>query len=287
MNQNQKFTLKLNWKIVISSLLFIVFVIWMIWGNTTIQISHVTVENEHLPEQFDGYKIAHISDLHNKRWGQMLLQLLQEEQPDMIAITGDLIDSQKTDLYTALEFVDQAEKIAPVYYVTGNQEAVSNQYSLLEKGLRDRAIVFLEDEITLLENEASISLLGLHDPLFMIDRYPQIELPNKIDDKLHELTVADNNFKILLSHRPELFDLYVKYDIDLVLSGHAHGGQFRLPFIGGLYAPDQGFFPKYTTGVYQENNTSMVVSRGLGNSVIPIRFNNRPELVFVKLNHKK
>ena len=94
-------------------------------------------------------------------------------------------------------------------------------------------------------------------------------------------------YTILLSHRPELFDLYVETEMDLVFSGHAHGGQFRLPFVGGLVAPNQGFFPKYDAGQFNEENTTMIVSRGVGNSIIPIRFNNRPEIVLVTLRNMK
>ena len=93
-----------------------------------------------------------------------------------------------------------------------------------------------------------------------------------------------NGYTILLSHRPELFETYVDCDVDLILSGHAHGGQFRLPFIGGLIAPNQGLFPKYDAGLYTDKNTNMIVSRGLGNSIIPLRFNNCPEIVLVELN---
>ncbi|WP_455769208.1 metallophosphoesterase [Marinilactibacillus psychrotolerans] len=92
-------------------------------------------------------------------------------------------------------------------------------------------------------------------------------------------------FKVLLSHRPELFETYAAHGFDLVFSGHAHGGQFRLPFIGGLIAPNQGLFPEYTAGIYSKKQTRMIVSRGLGNSVIPIRINNRPELVIVTLSN--
>lgn len=267
--------------------LILVFTLWMIWGNYTIQVSHFTISDYKIPESFNGYKIAHVSDLHNHNWDQRLIESIKKEQANIIVITGDLIDSQKVDLDIALDFVNHAQTIAPVYYVTGNQEAVSDKYDRLKSGLLERGATILEDEVLVLEESgAEILLLGIHDPLFMIDRYPMIELPENVNRNLQEMTTTDNIFKILLSHRPELFELYVQNDIDLVLSGHAHGGQFRLPFIGGVYAPDQGFFPKYTTGIYSENYTSMVVSRGLGNSVIPFRFNNRPELVFVELETK-
>ena len=102
--------------------------------------------------------------------------------------------------------------------------------------------------------------------------------------KLNSLIDDNNNYMILLSHRPELFETYVCCGVDLVLSGHTHGGQFRLPFIEGLVAPNQGLFPKYDSGLYTDRITNMVVSRGLGNSIIPFRFNNRPEVVLVELN---
>ena len=103
-----------------------------------------------------------------------------------------------------------------------------------------------------------------------------------MEKNLAALSQGDG-FQLLLSHRPEFMDMYVRYDIDLVLSGHAHGGQFRLPFLGGLYAPSQGFFPKYDAGLFEEENTKMIVSRGIGNSAFPLRFNNRPELVLITL----
>jgi predicted MPP superfamily phosphohydrolase len=99
--------------------------------------------------------------------------------------------------------------------------------------------------------------------------------------------IEENPYKILLAHRPELFSLYSTFGIDLTLSGHVHGGQIRLPFIGGLSAPNQGFFPKYTSGTYESNHSVMVVNRGLGNSVIPQRLWNRPEVIALTLSSRK
>jgi predicted MPP superfamily phosphohydrolase len=101
--------------------------------------------------------------------------------------------------------------------------------------------------------------------------------------KLDEL-ISEEEFTLLLSHRPEMFDTYVEKDVDLVFSGHAHGGQFRIPFVGGVFAPNQGLFPKYDSGIYSEGNTTMVVSRGIGNSAFPFRINNRPEVILVELD---
>ena len=106
------------------------------------------------------------------------------------------------------------------------------------------------------------------------------------DSEIVKVELDNTKYNILLSHRPELFDTYVEKKINLILTGHAHGGQIRIPFIGGIVAPNQGFFPKYTSGVIEKNKTTMVVSRGIGNSIIPLRINNRPELVVITLYNK-
>lgn len=113
------------------------------------------------------------------------------------------------------------------------------------------------------------------------------EIYRQFEYKLEELKLGQNDkYNILISHRPELIKLYSKYEYDLVFSGHAHGGQFRIPFIGGIYAPMQGLFPKYTSGVIEEGKTKLVVSRGLGNTTIPIRVFNQPEVVNIILKNK-
>jgi len=129
---------------------------------------------------------------------------------------------------------------------------------------------------------SKIQIIGLQDPDFLTSSYAEGTKIEKLESKIHELS-QDDNFKVLLSHRPELFDIYSKNNIDIIFSGHAHGGQFRIPFIGGIIAPDQGLFPKYTSGQYNEGNSSMFVSRGIGNSIIPVRIFNPPEIISVTL----
>lgn len=262
-------------------------VFWTIWGNTALMVSEILISSNRLPTSFSGYRIAHVSDLHNTEFGEdnvTLLQMLSESQPDIIVITGDLIDAQHTDIEIALSFTQEAMKIAPTYYVTGNHEASSSQYNTLKIGLKDAGVTVLEDGIIYLERgDDVIALLGLADPNFTIKGDLFGETPAMVSTKLKNMLEQDNVYSVLLSHRPELFETYAACGVDLVLSGHAHGGQFRLPFVGGLIAPDQGLFPKYDAGLYTDGNINMIVSRGLGNSVIPIRFNNRPEIILIEL----
>jgi predicted MPP superfamily phosphohydrolase len=274
--------------IVIILALLALFVGWMVWGNLTIGTTHYEIAFKNLPSSFEGYKIAQISDLHNAKFGEnnaRIIEILHEEKPDMIAITGDLIDSNRTDIDIAVQFMQQAVQIAPCYYVTGNHEAwIGEDYQQLEKKMIDVGVRILHDEVMpIYKDGESIQLIGLDDPDFA-DRDAVVQ-DSMLDSKLKNLKLQDG-FKLLLSHRPETFHSYVSTNVDLVLSGHAHGGQFRMPFIGGIVAPNQGLFPEYDAGVFGERGTTMVVSRGIGNSIIPVRLNNRPEIVIVKLQPK-
>lgn len=265
----------------------VILVIWTIWSNTALMVSELSISSDRLPAPFSGFRIAQVSDLHNAEFGEdneTLLQLLSDCKPDIIVITGDLIDAQHTDVEAALSFAQESVKIAPIFYVTGNHEASCPQYDVLKAGLESAGVTVLEDEITYLEREGeTIALLGLSDPNFSIRGDLFGEVPAMVSTKLKEMLEQETVYSVLLSHRPELFETYIACGVDLVLSGHAHGGQFRLPFVGGLIAPDQGLFPRYDAGLFTDGNTNMIVSRGLGNSIIPIRFNNRPEIVLINL----
>ena len=261
-------------------------IIWTSWGNTALELNTYTISSDRLPDAFDGYRIAHVSDLHNAELGkdnEKLLDMLREAKPDIIAITGDLIDSRNTDIDIALRFTKAAMEIAPCYYVTGNHEARVSEYDELKAGLIEQGVLVLEDATTEISLDGdTITLIGVNDPSYQTD-YLFGDSETVMNGKLQEISDDKNGFTVLLSHRPELFEIYADNNMDLVLSGHAHGGQFRLPFVGGLVAPNQGFFPRYDAGLYTEENTNMVVSRGIGNSILPFRFNNRPEVILIEL----
>ena len=268
-------------------LVLIIMIGWTLWGNTALEVNEFEIVSDRIPQGFDGFRIAQVSDLHNAQFGEgnfKLIELLSQTDPDIIVITGDLIDSRHTDIEVALEFARQISKKAPVYYVSGNHEARVHEYEDLKMGLVEAGVIVLENQKVKITREGeSLTLMGIDDPSFQED-YLFGDAASVTRAALSDLQNESDGYKVLLAHRPELFNIYVESGVDLVFSGHAHGGQFRLPFIGGLVAPNQGFFPKYDAGLFSEDNTTMIVSRGVGNSIIPLRFNNRPEIILVELN---
>ena len=258
----------------------------LVWGNTALVTADVLVCSNGIPEAFDAYRIVQISDLHDAQIGEnneKLIAMTAETEPDCIVLTGDFVDSSRFHPERSLSVAESLVKIAPVYYVSGNHEAIlpDEDYQALTDGLRGLGVCVLEDESAELTRDGqSIRLIGLTDIGFH---------PGTLEEKKDALRTAlsallpEDEFSVTLAHRPELMDVYTECGAPLVLSGHAHGGQIRLPGIGGLIAPGQGLFPKYTEEKYEENGTTLVVSRGIGNSVLPLRVNDRPQIVVVQL----
>lgn len=266
--------------IVIALLLFCNF------QNKHLETTHYTYEAEQLGVDLDGYRIVQISDLHNAKFGknnQRLVDRIRECEPDMIVLTGDLVDSNHTNVDRAVQFVDEIVKICPVYYVTGNHEywLDTSEYENLMDGLASAGVIILDDQVVeISRGDAKFRLVGLDDKSLADGTLGT--LLNNAQNVAHEDS-EKKEFTVVLAHEPQYLARYASTGVDLVLSGHAHGGQFRLPFVGGIVAPDQGFLPEYTAGEYYMNGTEMIVSRGLGNSVIPVRLFNYPEIVCVEL----
>lgn len=259
-------------------LLLVLLIIFLHSENNFISISKISVQSKKLPKNFQGYKIVHLSDFHNKsffNFGHKVAEKVKGLSPDVIVFTGDLIDSRRYNEEISLDFMKELVKIGPVYYVNGNHEIRTRKFSALEKGLREIGVKVLRNESdSLTKNGEEIYILGIDDPL-------QKPLKEAVEASMENL--EESKFKILLAHKPEYISEYSSYKLDLVFSGHAHGGQMRLPFIGGVIAPGQGIFPKYTNGKYVLDDTTMIVSRGLGNSLFPQRLFNKPEIVEVTL----
>lgn len=260
---------------------------WAIWGNCTLAVTQVCVSDSGVPTAFDGLRIVHISDLHNAQFGaknERLIRAVRDCTPDVIALTGDLVDSRRTDIGIAVALASELCKIAPVYYVPGNHEARMEQYGELTAALQDAGVVLLANCALPLEREGdTILLMGLADPYFAVKSNELAANAAWVAAQLGELRGGYDGYTVLLSHRPELFETYASCGVNVALCGHAHGGQIRLPLVGGVIAPNQGLFPAYDAGLYQEGHTAMIVSRGLGNSLFPVRVNNRPEIVVAEL----
>ncbi len=259
------------------------------WANARVWNARVEIRDEKIPAAFDGFVLCQVSDVHNEARGEgnaARLRALREAAPDLICITGDFLDSRRTDLDFALELAGQLAEIAPAVYVTGNHEARLKDLSALEAGLAARGVQVLRDDwMPLARGGEEIALLGLDDPGFAAgEDWTLAEGLDQTQARLSALLAqAGDRFSLVLSHRPELLPAYAEAGADLVLSGHAHGGQVRLPGIGGLFAPGQGILPRLTCGVHARGETRLVVSRGLGNSAFPLRVFNPPEIVTVTL----
>lgn len=262
---------------IVGLLLIALVCVYLYLQNNWIKTESCTITIQKLPEELDGMKIVHLSDLHlpcNASNVNTILKKIGEQNPDLILMTGDLVDAVKDIAECGFdEFMGQAAKIAPCYAIPGNHEAMFGDLELWEYFLTKNKIKVLRNECTIFYfHGVPIALAGLDHG---VPYQPE---------NIQGLEQAVGLPLILLEHQPQKFPRYAEENFsilpDLVLAGHAHGGQVRLPIIGGLMAPGQGLFPKYTSGLYTSPKikTKMYVSRGLGRSILPFRINNRPHL---------
>ena len=260
-------------------------VFWFYWQCWGLQATRTEVKLPGLPGEFDGLRIAQLSDLHGHEYGEGsadLLRLVREQRPDLILITGDLID-QEEQLRMIPALAMGLTAIAPSYYVTGNHEwgLGTGTVKELKNLLSQCGVAPLSNQYEILErNGARLVLAGVDDPNGYADQKTPEELYAQIQRE------APGLFTVLLAHRNDCFDQYAAAGYGFVLSGHGHGGIVRLPFVGGLMGTDRRLFPERTSGVYTVENSTLFVSRGLGNNTVPFpgfRIFNRPELAVVTL----
>jgi len=261
--------------------------------NYLIEVTEYEITIPKLSETMKGKKIIHLSDLHlrprtNRSFVETILDKTGDESPDYIFITGDLVQAGLDDFVDVplRRFVEECAKIAPTYVVTGNHDIMSGPFDDFRFILESAGVTLLLDDAVMLpdHHQEGLALMGL------AERRDQTSLPQPILGPVELTAQMASSPKILLAHRPEYFVHYL-YDRtkmpDLVLSGHTHAGQFRLPIIGGVFAPGQGSLPKYDFGLFtspEDPSKRMIISRGLGNSSFPVRINNRPEIVAITLN---
>lgn len=248
------------------------------WQNDGLTVTRYEYRSAEVDEELDGYVIVQLSDLQDKCFGtdqEILLNKVAALEPDLIVLTGDMVDVHRFTMEPTLALMRGVVEIAPCFYVSGNHEGAfpyDEQYRIL-KEIAACGVVVLNDCAAWIEyDDVRFCVFGLQD---------WAVFPKKWDRNVPE----EQGLCLMLAHRPERFDQYAEANVDLVFSGHAHGGQIRLPFIGGLYSSDQGLFPKLSEGMHEKNGVTMVISRGLGNSEFPQRLFNRPEIVQVTLRH--
>ena len=261
-----------------------------------IDTTEYTISSKKIPTTFNNYKILQISDLHNYSFGEnnsKLLKKINEISPDIIVLTGDMVNTKTNNFNNFYSFAKEISKQYDTFYIMGNHELRLNGTQQLDiiKKLKSFGIKVLNNaETTILKDNESIAIYGLHQPITSyknaLKNTPETDFT--IEHMKQTFPIIDNTkFNILLSHSPFEFDVFSKWGADLVLAGHVHGGIIRLPFIGGILSPERTFFPKYDAGEYTLNNSKMIVSRGLGNGTINLRFFNNPELCIITLKNSK
>lgn len=267
--------------IVIGSILIAITILGIMFiDNKNIKYDYYEF-NKNIAED-DSIIVTHLSDLHFPKIEvniDKLVKSLLNEKPNIIAITGDLIDGSATvESCGVISFIEKIKNIAPIFYVYGNHETKNKKnIAKLDNVLKTNDVTILENNsVNLQIKNIEVTMIGLRDNVDFDKKY------------LYDNVDAKTNYKILLAHRPEKWDNYSSQDKEfqpnLILTGHAHGGQVRF-FGQGLVAPNQGLFPKYDGGIYKtsDKNCSMIVSRGIGNSVIPFRFNNKPHVPIITI----
>lgn len=245
-----------------------------------LEISRYEVKSQKLPESFDGFKIVQLSDLHGAEFGEDgmgLVEKVKELEPDIIALTGDFV-TDEGDLAAVEKLAARLTELCPVYFVSGNHEFGSGLAVKVRNILERAGVKYLSNEyLTISRGEDGILLGGVEDPLAYADMLSPDELAQKMND------AAPDAFKILLGHRNYWMTEYPELPVDLIFCGHAHGGLIRIPGVGGLIGTDRRLFPDFDAGEYNNGRYTLIVSRGLGNSVSIPRVFNRPEIVCVEL----
>ena len=240
-----------------------------------------------------GFRAVVVSDLHDHRFGgdnEKLAEKIREIAPDVIIMDGDMLNAESADASVPLELIGLLKDTAPIYYALGNHELsyMENGHSDLQEELESAGTVVLDKNYVDIEvNGTQVRLGGLYDYAFGLNgNNDALAAPNDTLNFLQDFQNTDR-MKIMLSHRPDSFifgDASKVWDVDLVISGHNHGGQVVIPFLGGLYGGDQGWFPEYVHGMYQKDNILLFETSGLGSDKQKLpRFNNPPEIAVLTI----
>ena len=265
----------IRWAVRALVLLLAVIVLFY-WQNFSIQTEEVAVASPALPRAFDGLRIAEIADLHGRQFGTGsagLLHAVENAAPDLICIDGDLFD-ENTDLSMLTPLLRGLVSIAPTFYVTGNHEFQVARRNEIFAHMEQVGVRVLRNEYTLLtRGDSSVVIAGVDDPCGAYDRKMPDELVAEI-----RAEVGQDAYILMLAHRNDTLSMWAELGVQLVLTGHCHGGVVRLPFVGGVFGTEQQLFPAYDAGLFRERETALYVSRGMGYSRVHLRLFNRPHL---------
>ena len=267
--------------------MFIIFLIiiatYIFIDNNTISVTEYEMNFENLPVSFDGYKIMLVADFHNASYFEQVIKKIKISNPDIILFAGDMISYDDQNFDNVEKLISGIKETAPIYAVTGNHEEWTNDPAVFVKFLEKQGVSVLQNVgVDIKRNNESILLYGIRDPIVRdkdLAGSEQIKSIREFTDRW----VRSNFFNILVIHRANIYQFISDCSYDLILSGHKHGGLIKIPFVGGLISPEMDIFPKYTNGIYSENDSKMVVSRGLDKNIKRLRIFNGPELVMVVL----
>lgn len=268
---------------------FILFLIYFVYSNWQINVTTYEIHSDEIPTSFKGFKIAQVSDLHNRDFGEgsnRLIKKIHAQNPDIVVLTGDMVSSKDTYFTPIYQFITELSNHYPIYYIVGNHEQALEEQKLteLKQFLSSNGVIILDNDfVTLEDGEDKIYLYGMW--------YHLMYYKNAKDDSIHFgveqmnkiLSTKKEGFSIGLIHNPVYFHTYADWGMDLVLSGHMHGGIINVPFKGGLLSPEIEFFPTFDAGYFTYKDSQMIISRGLGDSIPIPRLFNTPELVIIEL----
>ena len=259
-------------------------------STSVVTITEYKLSYDNLPKEFDGFKILQLSDLHSADFGnnnEILIKKIDSVKPDIVVFTGDMINRDDINFDVFFDFCKEISKKYKIYYIYGNHEMdlnANNAKILYDEMVKNNIKIINNKKITIKKGKSKINLYGL--------KYATKYYGKKDENSKYVLSEEDivdyikeankDEFNIMLTHNPNYFDLYTNWGADLTLTGHIHGGMIRIPFIGGFFSPDRTFFPKYDSGIYEQNGKNMIVNRGIGGEK-GVRIFNNPEMVLITL----
>lgn len=268
---------------------FILFFIYLFYSNWQINVTKYEIHSDQIPTSFKGFKIAQVSDLHNRDFGKennRLIKKIHAQNPDIVVLTGDMVSTTDTDFTPFYDFVSEVANNYPTYYIVGNHEQALEEHKLkeIEQFLDANGVIRLDNEVVTLEDGADkIYVYGMWFHLMYYKNAKDDSIHFGVEQMNKIISPPKDGFAIGLIHNPVYFHTYANWGMDLVLSGHMHGGIINVPFKGGLLSPEIEFFPTFDAGYFSYKDSQMIISRGLGDSISIPRLFNMPELVMIEL----